>query len=163
MNARDGSIAPVNEAKAAAPCLGLITPRLLQIYPKKTHEQKPYHHQLSPLIEFEESGSNRGANKIGRRYKPYSPLLHLCKTATTLLQTKAPSLKTQQGKLHSRWRVAKTQVQRDLLKKQRRKKKEQPQNQLKLARANLECMNILVQILHITEGDSGFCGPRSGS
>jgi hypothetical protein len=24
-------------------------------------------------------------------------------------------------------------------------------------------MNILVQILHITEGDSGFCGPRSGS
>ncbi len=97
MNARDGSIAPVNEAKAAAPCLGQITPRLLQIYPKKTHEQKPYQHQLSPLIEFEGSGSNRGATKIGRRYKPYSPLLHLCKTATTLLQTKAPSFKTQQG------------------------------------------------------------------
>ncbi len=50
-----------------------------------------------------------------------------------------------------------------LAQKAKKKKKEQPQNQLKLARANLECMNILVQILHITEGDSGFCGPRSGS
>ncbi len=97
MNARDGSIAPVYEAKAAAHGLGLITPRLLQIYPKKTHEQKPYHRQLSPLIEFEGSGSNRGATKIGRRCKRYSPLLHLYKTATTLLQTKAPSFKTQQG------------------------------------------------------------------
>jgi hypothetical protein len=98
MNARDGSIAAVNEAKAAAHCLETnYTASIANLSKKKKHEQKPYHRQLSPLIEFEGSGSNRGATKIGRRYKPYSPLLHLCKTATTLLQTKAPSFKTQQG------------------------------------------------------------------
>lgn len=47
MNARDGSIAPINEAKAAAHCLGLITPRLLQIYPKKNTRTKT----LSPPVE----------------------------------------------------------------------------------------------------------------
>ncbi len=76
----------------------------------------------------------------------------LFSTSTKLLQLfykprRRPSKRSKAIPL-SRWRVAKTQIPRDLLKKLKEKK--QPQNQLKLARANLGFMNSLGQLSNIS-------------